>query len=203
MTMMSPKAMSERAAGMKAAKPIRVFDDEYLRTYSADHLRYEIWMFFQTGAVLPGGITSPRVDFVENAILESFVIHLRNLLDFFYSDGSRKDDVVAAKYFRSGVLPIDFPAKTTALNNAQMRAHKQVAHLTTARLPGGDAEKGWHAAPLMLELAKAIRAFTANAAPERLAPEFINGVASVLATIESSIQTPGTSPATERVGQWR
>src|SRR6266542_3035922 len=66
---------------------------EYLRKYSAEHLWYEVWMFFQTGKVLPNGVTSPKVDFIENAILESFAIHLRNLLDFFYPNDRSKPHV--------------------------------------------------------------------------------------------------------------
>jgi hypothetical protein len=148
---------------------------EELQKYSAEHLWYEVWMFFQTGIVLPNGVTSPKVDFVENAILESFAIHLRNLLDFFYPDRSKPhdDDVIAAYYFDARKLPSDFPQKSKLLNASKVRAHKQVSHLTTKRFTGNHPEKRWSTVPLMSEIAEVLVAFVGTASPDRLAPEFI------------------------------
>lgn len=119
-----------------------VLTDEYLREYSREHLWYEISMLFDTGRSLPNGVTSPVVEFVTNAVLESFAIHLRNLLDFFYpANKPRKDDVVAASYFDSRILASDFPALSDRLREARTRAHKQVSHLTTGRVFGNPVEK--------------------------------------------------------------
>ena len=149
--------------------------DEYLREYSREHLWYEISMLFHTGRSLPSGVTSPVVDFVINAVLESFAIHLRNLLDFFYPENKpRKDDVVAVLYFDSCKLPLDFPAFSDRLREARIRAHKQVSHLTTRRIFGNPAEKAWHYASLLEEMQITIHAFIRTASKTKLHPDFFN-----------------------------
>src|SRR5260370_9919532 len=51
-------------------------------------------MFWQFAAIIP------RIErgFMHSAFLESFLIHLRNLIEFVYDEG-RKDDVVARDFF--------------------------------------------------------------------------------------------------------
>ena len=89
---------------------------EYLQRYSKEHLLYEVQMFFQVGHLLMTGhfqTSQPEVAIVlHNAIMESFVLHLRNLLDFFYT-APRKTDVSATMFYDSGHLPPDFPAEST------------------------------------------------------------------------------------------
>jgi len=146
---------------------------EQLRAYSQDHLWYEVSMFYQTGIVLPGGVTSPRVEFIDNSILESFVIHLRNLLDFFYPGQSVKaDDVIAADYFEPGELPPAFSPISQILQDSEIRAHKQVSHLTTKRVAGNHPDKYWYPSPIMTETTKVISLFVDLASPHRLASEF-------------------------------
>lgn len=69
--------MKPNHSSQASAKPKRFcpFTPEYLSDYSKEHLWYEVSMFFQTGAVLPYGVTSPANQFVDNAVLESFAIH--------------------------------------------------------------------------------------------------------------------------------
>lgn len=157
-----------------------MFTNEYLQSYSGEHIWYEVWMLFQTGSVLPGGVTSPLIEFVDNAVLESFAIHLRNLLDFFYPDRVTDDDIVAADYYPSGSLPADFPPKSQHLNEAEIRAHKQVSHLTTKRLPANHEGKAWHVMPLMCDMAKIVGVFITTASSERLHPDFATRVRDVL-----------------------
>jgi hypothetical protein len=86
---------------------------EYLRRYSKDHLLYEVEMFFRVGHLLMTGqfqTSQPEIAIVlHNAIIESFVLHLRNLLDFFYTP-PRKTDVGATMFYDSGHLPTRFPS---------------------------------------------------------------------------------------------
>jgi hypothetical protein len=87
---------------------------EYLQRYSKEHLLYEVQMFFQVGHLLMTGqfqTSQPEVAIVlHNAIMESFVLHLRNLLDFFYTP-PRKTDASATLFYDSGHLPPDFPTR--------------------------------------------------------------------------------------------
>lgn len=153
-------------------------------------------MFLQTGAVLPAGVTSPKIEFIDNAILESFAIHLRNLLDFFYpGDRPKPDDIIAAYYYDAGRLPSNFPQKSDALNKAEMRAHKQVSHLTTKRVSGDDPEKAWYVAPLMSEVAKLLLAFLAGASRDRLAREFVERTKTALNHLQTQFATASGDPA--------
>lgn len=178
-------------------KQIFSFSPEYLRDYSNEHLWYEIWMFFQTGVVLPVGVDSPEVGFISNAILESFAIHLRNLLDFFYPNGRPKpDDIVAAYYYHDGELPPTFPPKSELLNNSEVRAHKQVSHLTTKRFTGHHPEKRWHTATLMGEMAELVMAFVETASHDRLPPEFSHRVRTLLRECQRKTSALGGCPGT-------
>ena len=168
-------------------KPRRqLLSDEDLRAYSAEHLWYECWMFFETGSTLPGGVTSPLVQFVDNAVLESFAIHLRNLLDFFYPERILPDDVIAADYFELAQMPATFPVKSELLNEAEVRAHKHVSHLTAKRLPGHHADKRWHVAPLVREVANLIDAFIAAASPQKLDADFVVRVKQLLQAVKEA-----------------
>jgi len=68
---------------------------EELRNAS-DHLHYEIWMFTSLASGLASGISGQGV--INNALLESFTIHARNLLDFLYAGKPQKDDVIAKDF---------------------------------------------------------------------------------------------------------
>lgn len=134
-------------------------------------------MLFDTGSTLPYGATSPLVEFVDNAVLESFAIHLRNLLDFFYPGREpHEDDVIAAQYFEAGQLPPNFPPKSRLLNEAEVRAHKHVSHLTTKRIAGNHPDKAWYVGPLMQEMANLIGMFVATASPQKLHPDFVERI---------------------------
>jgi hypothetical protein len=146
--------------------------DSDLRDYSIEHLRYEVSMLFDTGSALPYP-TSPMVGFADNAILESFAIHLRNLLDFFYPGLSPQDnDVIAANYYDAGHLPTNFPAQSNQLKRAERRAHKELSHLTTERIAGRPPEKAWTTGPLLQEMVNLIQVFAATASAQKLHPDF-------------------------------
>ena len=63
--------------------------EEQLREVS-DHLHYEIWMFSTITQTLALGAFGPGP--VNNACLESFAIHARVLLAFFYAQDPRECD---------------------------------------------------------------------------------------------------------------
>ena len=65
----------------------------------SDHLYYEIWMLYQTAAYLFINTAQIAVTPVCNALIESFVIHARNLLDVFYGVAPFDGDVVAEDFF--------------------------------------------------------------------------------------------------------
>lgn len=65
-----------------------------------------------------------------DAVLESFLIHARNLIDFFIGPTSpRRDDIVATDFFRQASLWAP-RADRAALNQLRSRIAKRNAHLT-------------------------------------------------------------------------
>ena len=148
---------------------------DYLRRYSKDHLLYEIAMLFQFGRLLSGGIAaqSPEVaTILRNGSIEVFVLHLRNILDFFYSP-PRKTDIAAMMFYDSAKLPSGFPHKSKTLDKAHWRAHKEMSHLTTERLWEGDPKKAWNFPQLMNEIKPLVEKFIETASHSRLHPDFI------------------------------
>jgi len=93
-----------------------------------DKLYYEMWMlnesFFQPNYVY---VPSSRCGVENNALLESFLIHARNLFDFF-QDKQYPDDI---NYFDFGVrkIVIELP-----FNNGMHEINKYLAHLTKERI---------------------------------------------------------------------
>lgn len=125
---------------------------------ASDHLWYEIWMFQSLVAGMGSGITGTSV--INNAILESFAIHVRVLIHFFYADSRQDDDVIAEDFFADPTLWRNKrPPKTEVLATAKVRADKEVAHLTYSRQKVTPETKLWHFVPIAKDLQTAVQKF--------------------------------------------
>jgi hypothetical protein len=100
-----------------------------------------------------------------NSLVESFVVHLRNVIDFLYLERPQPTDVVAADFCATGAWQSKISG---TLEAARVRANKEIAHLTTARIAGTPPAKGWDFAGLAAELHPAMRLFVSKALPARL-----------------------------------
>lgn len=93
-----------------------------------DHLGYEWWMFESTGLMLSALPDGPGP--VRNALLESLVIHGRQLIDFFYSASKPLSDDWTVDMLGHGLsrqrIPPDLMAWRTDAN-------KRIAHMTASR----------------------------------------------------------------------
>lgn len=101
-------------------------------------------MLKATATLVRGGTHRDDVH-VSHALLESFVIHYRALLDFFYpGENLRPDDMVAHDYFDD---PAEWdrirPKLPTLLKEMRPRANKEIAHLSYGRLDVAAEAKGW------------------------------------------------------------
>ena len=134
---------------------------EELIEYSGEHLVYELAVFWRLAHLVPytdGSMLS--------ALLESYVIHLRNLIDFFYRKREKPDDVIAADFFDN---PGDWASTLSdTLEKAQIRANKEMSHLTTMRKSGSDPEKAWDVGGLSKEIWITGRNFAAKASDKKL-----------------------------------
>ena len=73
---------------------------------------------------------------LDNAVVESRLLHVRNLLDFFAYDARRNDDVLAAHYA--------FPLNPVTIDRTyESRLNKDLAHLTYSRTLRTQATKPW------------------------------------------------------------
>lgn len=95
---------------------------------AAFHLQYEIGMLFETAHKLE---TCDDV-VLYNALLESFLVHARNLIFFFYEDPFREDDIVAGHFIEGWKQMRGF--RSPLLRRAGEEANKKVTHLTYRRL---------------------------------------------------------------------
>jgi hypothetical protein len=135
--------------------------DKWLTDYSGEHLLHELKMFWW----LAGNIKPDMDAYLHDALLASSVVHLRNLVDFFYRAG-QDDDVVAKDFFDK---PCEWSAnESTLLNSAHTRANKELSHLTAARKNEGDPEKPWDLAALHGEISAVAKDFANRASKTKL-----------------------------------
>jgi hypothetical protein len=146
--------------------PRIVLTDSDLLAFSQAHLLYELQIFRWIVENFPR-----ETSFRRSVFVESFAIHLRNLIDFFYNSPAlaREDDIVAADFFdvptrwNLGVLPI-------TLENARERANKEISHITYKRKAATDPTKPWPVADLYEEINNLALQFAAGASPKKLDP---------------------------------
>lgn len=134
---------------------------------ASNHLFYEIWMFQTLAQGMASGIAGEGA--INNALLESFAIHVRALTGFCYSDNPRSDDIVAEDFFSdSNEWQTKRPEKTELLDKAKKRADKEVAHLTYTRLDVTSEQKNWEFLKIFNYLQVSIKIFLDNVPIELL-----------------------------------
>jgi len=98
---------------------------------ASDHLFYEIWMFQSLARDMASRSFTENV--VNNALLESFTIHTRILLDFLFAAKPQLDDVIAEDFFEDPATWHNVrPPKSEILETVHKRVGKEIAHLTYA-----------------------------------------------------------------------
>jgi hypothetical protein len=134
--------------------------DDELRNFSR-HLLYEIEMFSEIVAVLAALIEMPDSNpqrAMRNGLMESWALHLRNLLSFLYDTRPGKGDAVAAHFVGSGWAATRGP-KPDVLRLAHAKASKEMAHLSYLRAELAEADRAWHAAPIIHAILTPLHAF--------------------------------------------
>ena len=157
---------------MRSSAKQRSLSEAELLEYSKEHLRYEIEMFFGVGILL-SETALPANDneaVIRNALVESFVIHLRNLLLFLYPHSHGDNDVISDDFFVDTVKDwkCNRPKITSALEDARTRSHREISHLTAFRRDGRGESKDWPVLQLMQEIKSVLQAFVNNASAARL-----------------------------------
>jgi hypothetical protein len=133
---------------------------------SLEHLEYEYGMLMAVAQAMASGISSSG--WLTNALLESFVIHFRALVDFFYPQPNSKPDDVLATHFFSDPAKWEQarPPLTDELKRGRVRAHKEIAHLTYARLAVTPDTKPWNFVEIANQMQALMHAFRQAAGSE-------------------------------------
>lgn len=153
------------------SKARNILTDRDLAAYSKEHLAYEISMLRDCAVLLNYSSTglAPALQCqLRNALLESFAIHVRNLVDFLYPTNVHFNDVLADDYFEGQSRPSNFPSLPSVLDEARKRAHKQVSHLTAERLAGTQPGKQWPLGEIVKATIGVLLEFTRAAAATKL-----------------------------------
>ena|ERR1039458_224980 len=116
-----------------------------------------------------------------SAALESFAVHLRNLIDFFYKQPQPPDDVAALDFYDppTGWAP---GAMSPTLEVARERANKEISHITFKRKSGMTPDKPWAVGGLFNEIHVVAQKFASGASPKKLHQDVITWLNSPPAT---------------------
>lgn len=116
-------------------------------------VEYEISMFIETARTLP---TLKEGTVMHDAVLESFLVHARNLIHFFYKVGKQyRRDVLSSHYS----YPRPNPEETSRLREWAERMNTRLAHLSYNRL---EASKDWPVPEIVAKLKPTIESFGQN-----------------------------------------
>jgi hypothetical protein len=160
---------------------------DQLGAFANEHLLYEVEMLRELTAKLKEVVEHARAGHdvdevypvvVRNAMVESFAVRTRLLVDFIYGYGSHKDDTFAEHYVDGRWAP----AKLDWVEEARDKVNKGVAHLTYHRLL--DERKGWQFEEIWLDLARLLRDFASEASPDRLPPEAAKKIINLVEPID-------------------
>ena len=168
---------------MLAPKKRAVRDPQTMQAAS-HHLLYEWWMLQETAAWLASHAV--RTPSEQNAQLESFCLHVRNLLDFFYPElrghQARYGDVIAQDFIRSTEWEAARPPLAPALERIGIRVDKQLAHLTYARLRTTESASTWDFLHITAAVSQVVQDFIHLAEPSLLSADWFpaNPTASTL-----------------------
>lgn len=116
--------------------------NEQLGSYFSEHVRYEMQQLINASDAITRQL--PIYNGLQNMIVESFAIHLRNLISFLYPLSKRENDVCAEDFFKNfNTWHKLRPMISSTLEHAKNRADKEVGHLTTLRQFGTPESKKW------------------------------------------------------------
>jgi len=122
------------------------------------YLGYEVGMMWSLAHILAADNQGQGV--IHNALVESFLIHARILIEFLYKNQPYKDTVRASQYFTSDSPWKSIrPQKTDLLKETEEDAHKYLAHLTYTRL---QRKRKWPCIKIANDIQAVLQVFREN-----------------------------------------
>jgi len=136
------------------------------------HLAYEIYMFFKTAGVIFSiqfGCSSniDENNFVLNALLESFLVHARNLMDFLWKKNFKGDDITCKDFFSQNCNSIrsgkDVVLMGMSIKGLKDMINKQISHLTSSRSKEPEEKTKWYVLKMACDMRKYLDKFIKKA----------------------------------------
>jgi hypothetical protein len=143
-------------------------DTEFME--ASKHLYYEIWMLNKIALM-----ANPMKDqFDKNLLIETFCLHMRNLIKFFYDENLSNDDIIAHNFVFSVENWLkNRPVETKLLIAANARADKEVMHLTDKRINEPFQKSDWEFREIHKQLTEIIKVFYRFVPDQKLCAEMI------------------------------
>jgi hypothetical protein len=143
-------------------------DTEFMEV--SKHLYHEIQMF----NTIVGAVSPLNDQFKKNLLIESFGIHSRNLIKFFYDKFDSNDDIVAHNF----ILSIEDwtnarPIETKLLKDANKRSDKEIINISHAMINQPYQKSDWEFVKIFQELKATIKVFFRFVPDEKLCSEMI------------------------------
>lgn len=116
------------------------------------------------------------VQFLKNALLECFTIHMRALVDFLWEPSRlREDDALAKDFFNDpNQWETIRPKLPLVLEPIRGRTGKEIAHLTYARMTVTPETKGWNVQSMTEEAFHVLKLFIENADESKIGSALAN-----------------------------
>jgi hypothetical protein len=134
---------------------------------ASEHLHYEWDMLKSVAQAMVMNFAGAGV--LNNAMLESFAVHVRSLIFFLFPENTKTDDVLATHFVSD---PAAFETargvKSEVLKKAQARAGKEVAYLTYERLKVTAETKPWRFVEIATEVNRVMKIFLQHADQSKL-----------------------------------
>jgi hypothetical protein len=138
-----------------------------------EHLKYEIEMLTALPERLQTSVAEDVV--IKNALIESFLVHVRNLADFFAKQ--RRTTLYASDFFTDSKRWAElwnendgqWNALKEKIEGIRERVHEQVAHLTKERVQAVGSKKYWELNSIIRLVVPWMLTFAENA--DKLSPE--------------------------------
>lgn len=147
-----------------AKKCFNSLKSEDIINFLDEHFSYEVDMiFFSLKKCIELGKTTENIP-NKNMAIENFLLHARNLLEFFYQPHNKNEKCSYAGHFFNN--EDDWgkicPNKTETIKQLEKRVHNEVTHLGYDRISGTPPEKSWDNQQLLKDFMAIIKIFIEN-----------------------------------------
>ena len=134
--------------------------DKELKDFLNEHFVYEVQVLCEAIAYLINPLRDRNV-FFEYIVLEGFVFHSRNVVEFIFHDKKHPDDSRSRDFISESDFSILKNNYNDDLKSFYKRASKEVGHLTYSRISGTPEEKKWDCGHYYGLILRAIKDFLA------------------------------------------